>query len=418
MGIASKHEKPSNIHREPLPTFVPRHIQDNVELCYLRLEQHGWFPLANVDPAGTYGDGKKEHPSYKLWYEYANDFNEEGVKKFKNSPRLYNYNKREKQAMNPQRPDSTRALGEFRHWEKKVEKPLQDKVTNVDGAVGREGWRAHVTLGNGVVRWTDDVFDWQQSNMLNPTGVNENGKSMYIYPNELEPMYSSFSPDKIYRWRPPEKKKKEKKKAKKKMTREEIVQINEIRRQNMETRGSINGCKPSPRKPSTVTMLGNQEKDILLNSLAAKTGLRMQRVLPKGSPMGIGGGLRRASPSTVPSTLTSRSNTTPPKIRFFDTAPAGENIESVYDNRNATPKTDNRQVSTTTAEKLKAAEPDKTASADALVAPAVPIPSAPSPDIPKIIPATIHRGEDDDTVVSNITGVGGEVKGSLMIRKG
>ena len=68
-AIASKHTKPDNIHREVLPTFVPQHIQDNVELCYLRLEQHGWFPLANVDPEGSYGDGKKEHPSYALWYE-------------------------------------------------------------------------------------------------------------------------------------------------------------------------------------------------------------------------------------------------------------------------------------------------------------------------------------------------------------
>jgi hypothetical protein len=50
-------------------------------------------------------------------------------------------------------------------------------------------------------------------------------------------MYSSFSPDKIYRWKPPEKKKRGKKKKEKKMSKEEIVKINEIRRQNMETRG-------------------------------------------------------------------------------------------------------------------------------------------------------------------------------------
>ena len=179
-SIASKHDKPANIHREALPTFVPSHIQDNVEMCYLKLGQHGWLPLANVDPGGSLS-----HPSFKMWYEHDESYNEEGAKRFKDSPRLYNYNKRAAQKLNPHRPDNTRALGEFRCWEKKVDKPMQDKITNVDGAVGRDGWRAHVTLGNGVVRWTDDVFDWQQSNMLNPTGVNENGKSMYIYPNEV-----------------------------------------------------------------------------------------------------------------------------------------------------------------------------------------------------------------------------------------
>ena len=85
-----------------------------------------------------------------------------GAEKFKDSPRLYNYNRRKKQSMVPFRPDSTRGALEGRvSTYRKNERPMQDKVTNVDGAVGREGWRAHVTLGNGVVRWTDDVFDWQ-----------------------------------------------------------------------------------------------------------------------------------------------------------------------------------------------------------------------------------------------------------------
>ena len=60
--------------------------------------------------------------------QHAEDYNEQGAAKFKGSPRLYNYTKREKQRENPHKPDNTRALGEFRHWEKKVEKVRMDKI--------------------------------------------------------------------------------------------------------------------------------------------------------------------------------------------------------------------------------------------------------------------------------------------------
>ena len=117
-AIAFKNDAPPNIHREALPSYVPKHIQDNVEMCYLKLEQPGWVPLENVDP-----EGSKEHPSFKMWYEYPHyEYNAEGVGKFKDSPRLHNYRRQKKQMMNPYRPDSTRALGESRYWKKKVEK--------------------------------------------------------------------------------------------------------------------------------------------------------------------------------------------------------------------------------------------------------------------------------------------------------
>jgi hypothetical protein len=437
--------KPDNIHREVLPTFVPQHIQDNVELCYLKLEQHGWFPLANVDPEGSYGEGKKEHPSYAYWYEQAEDYNEEGAAKFKDSPRLYNYNKREKQKKTPLKPDSTRALGEYRHWRKKVSPPLCDKVTKIDSAVGRSGWRAHVTLGNGVVRWTDDVFDWQQSNMLNPKGVMENGKSMYIYPNELEPMYSSFSPDKIYRWRPPSDKKKGRKRVKKKMTKEEIVQINDIRRQNMETRGSVNACKPSPRKTATVRVMGNQESDNLLNSFKGTGVLRLDRVLDgSATDRQVFGGLRqqaqqRTSPTETKntasgfSTLTSRSESTPRRARFYETDPGrgggvkggGEGGEEGKAwNRTGTPRTDNRQKrgNGNSRNGKKVSSPTNVAPDAIVTSPSAELALSPFPGSssgvgggkgsPKIalggIPtdvATVCRVEDEDTVISNITGV-------------
>lgn len=127
--------------------------------------------------------------------------------------------------------------------------PQQDKITNIDGVVGREGWRSHITLGNGVVRWTDDFFDRKESNTFSPKNVNDKGKSMFLFPNELDPMYSSFSPDKIYRWKVPQKKKKMRKKANV-LTKEQIVAINEIRRGNMEGRGSVHGCRPKKKAHS------------------------------------------------------------------------------------------------------------------------------------------------------------------------
>ncbi|GMH99022.1 hypothetical protein TrST_g8308 [Triparma strigata] len=254
-NIAHAHKKADNIHKEALPTYVPQRIQDNVETCYFMKEQHGWTPLENVDPTST-SDNDKHRPSFKLWYEYeeVTGHNPEGVEKFKDSPRLYNYNRRAKQSSTPFKPDTTRGALEGRVASPvKRKQGLEEKITKIDGAVGREGWRAHVTMGNGVVRWTDDVFDWQNMKMVPSENLNENGKSTFLFPNELAPMYSSFTPDKIYRWKPP--RKSPKKKSVPKLTKSQLVEISEIRRQNMEKNGTIHGSKPSPR--STTLTLSN-----------------------------------------------------------------------------------------------------------------------------------------------------------------
>ncbi len=237
--IATTHQKPQNIHRETLPRYVPETTQDLVEKCYLKKEQHGWAPLGNVDPGY---DVENDHPSFPYWWEFKDNHNKEGVNKFKGSPRLYNYEKRLKAKETPLRADTTRGGLEGRTPGEKVVKVMQDKITNVDSAVGRPGWRAHVTLGNGVVRWTDDVFDWQCSNQLTPSEVNEAGKSLNLFPKELEPMYSSFSPDKVFHWKKPTLRKKVKKK--KKLTTEEIVRQADLRRKHMEFHGSIHGSRP------------------------------------------------------------------------------------------------------------------------------------------------------------------------------
>ena len=138
-------------------------------------EQHGWTPLENVDPTST-SDNDKHRPSFKLWYEYeeVTGHNPEGVEKFKDSPRLYNYNRRAKQSSTPFKPDTTRGALEGRVASPvKRKQGLEEKITKIDGAVGREGWRAHVTMGNGVVRWTDDVFDWQNMKMVPSENLNE-----------------------------------------------------------------------------------------------------------------------------------------------------------------------------------------------------------------------------------------------------
>ena len=80
------------------------------------------MPLNNVDPEYDYDKG---HPSFKLWYEHNYNFNEEGVDKFKDSPRLYNYNRRAKVASNPLRMDTTRGGLEGRVSVVKKEEEMQ-----------------------------------------------------------------------------------------------------------------------------------------------------------------------------------------------------------------------------------------------------------------------------------------------------
>lgn len=259
-------------------------------MCYFKKEQHGWTPLENVDPTES-GTGNKPRPSFKLWYEYkeVTGHNPEGVEKFKDSPRLYNYNRRNKQSSTPFKTDTTRGALEGRVCSPRKEKQiLEDKITNIDGAVGREGWRAHVTMGNGVVRWTDDVFDWQNMKMVSSDNLNENGKSTFLFPNELAPMYSSFTSDKVYRWKPPMKVKKKKKV--KKLTKEQLVEIAEIRRKNME-KGSVHGTRPSPRKMS-VTKTGFHGELLQSNQV-------LDQVLDQQSPIQPPTFIRTAPPETL-----------------------------------------------------------------------------------------------------------------------
>ena len=81
-------------------------------------------------------------------------------------------------------------------------------------------------------------------------------------------MYSSFSPDKIFHWKKPPPK--QKKKRVKVLTKEQLVEIAEIRRKNMEAMGSIHSTRPSPGKmsvtktgfyPGTEVMQDNQVND-------------------------------------------------------------------------------------------------------------------------------------------------------------
>ncbi|GMI30716.1 hypothetical protein TeGR_g13715, partial [Tetraparma gracilis] len=194
-----------------------------------------------VDPAYDFDADK---PSFKLWYEHDPTYNPAGAAAHKESPRLVNYNLRTKRREEPFKPDTTRGGLEGRVVVEKRERPMQMKITQVDGAVGREGWRAHVSLGNGVVRWTDDVFDWEANNN-GAQHVNGKGKSLFLFPKELEPMYSSFSPDKIFHWKPPARRRKAK--QVKKETLEEIVERCERRRLKMEATGGVDGCRPEPR---------------------------------------------------------------------------------------------------------------------------------------------------------------------------
>ena len=235
------HSVPDNIHKEALPPYIPADIADNVEMCYMKREQCGWVPLLNVDPNYDY---QKDHASFPMWWETSEAagerYNPEGEERFRNSPRLVNYRKRHGEtAILPlnineknkysgneregdpngcptyddidiviKRPDpllsttmTAQSLNNNTYSShlcaQKQQRPIPDKITNIDGPVGREGWRSYANLGNGVVRWTDDIFDWRLATDIQKRPAKQN----YNETGPLtEPMYSSFSNDKVFRW--------------------------------------------------------------------------------------------------------------------------------------------------------------------------------------------------------------------------
>jgi hypothetical protein len=246
-NIYNAHLPVNNIHKEELPKYVPQATADLVEFCYLEKGQPGWIPLQNVDPGYDY---EKDHPSFKYWYEHSSSFNADGVAAHKGSPRLYNYDKRNKSHTAPTAADTTRGGLEGRTQSSVISRRNKDashpnlKITEIDGIIGRENYRNHITMGNGLVRWTDSVFNWE-SREVNSKDLNDQGKSLWIYPKELEPMYSSFSGDKIFRYVDP--RKAAKKKKKKRIDPKMIVAQCEARRALVAVRGRLEGSKPSPR---------------------------------------------------------------------------------------------------------------------------------------------------------------------------
>ena len=294
----------TNVHHPPLPTFNPERVRDALEKCYLTKEQFGWCPAGDVDPEYDNGNGR---PSFAMWWEDRPNHNPDGVKKFllpsprvgggddvgpsssddaaasslrhpqspaasaapsssasqsaaAASPRLYNYLRREALRTQGSRPDATRGGLEGRSAaaallpssssaEEKKEENVTKKVTQTPCVVGLPGWRSHVPTGNGLVRWTDGVIDFLQEST-----EGGNGGAVGLAPGELAPMYSSFSVDKVFRWRPPNKKKKrgggggnKNNKGQRRASVDEILSAAEGRRAAIETRAAAAAAAAAAR---------------------------------------------------------------------------------------------------------------------------------------------------------------------------
>ena len=297
IAIAQKNAKPNNIHKEQIPTFVSQDITDNVELCYMKREQCGWVPLMNVDPGYDFDNDKA---SFDLWWELKNSHNPEGAEKHLNSPRLYNYRKRHGMTgilpadgkLDPSR--NANFINEkkydenyYSHLTQKKETEIALKITQSDGPVGREGWRAYATLGNGVVRWTDDIFEWNKTTHHLVDEAGGTGKSIHLMPKELEPMYSSFTNDKIFRWEKPAPKKVRAPSSPRKSVKpslSEIVKDADLRRQKALVFGCKNGTRVHSKQPQTENKNEHENENENESEIESENNRNKNKITPQPSP--------------------------------------------------------------------------------------------------------------------------------------